>query len=39
MRQNINVGIDIGTSITRVVVTGERMGENRYPTILGFGIS
>ncbi len=39
MKQNINVGIDIGTSITRVVVVGERLGEARLPTILGFGIT
>lgn len=39
MKQHISVGIDIGTSSTRVVVTGERMGENQLPTILGFGIA
>ncbi len=39
MKQTITVGIDIGTSLTRVVVCGERVGENNLPTILGFGIS
>lgn len=39
MKQTINVGIDIGTSLTRVVVCGERVGENNLPVILGLGIS
>ncbi len=39
MKQTITVGIDIGTSLTRVVVCGERVGENNLPTILGFGIA
>jgi cell division protein FtsA len=37
MRQNISVGIDIGTANTRVVVCEESPGNN--PRVLGFGIS
>lgn len=37
MRQSVTVGIDIGTSLTRVVVASERTAENRLPTILGYG--
>jgi cell division protein FtsA len=39
MRQNITVGIDIGTSTTRVVVCTERSSEDGLPLVLGFGIS
>jgi cell division protein FtsA len=39
MKQNVTVGIDIGTSTTRVVVVGERVGENGLPVILGIGTS
>ena len=37
MKQIINVGIDIGTSTTRVVVCGEN--ENSTSVVLGFGVS
>lgn len=39
MKQNVTVGIDIGTATTRVVVCGESVGSNNLPKILGFGIS
>jgi cell division protein FtsA len=39
MKQNITVGIDIGTSLTRVVVCGEKNPETGLPIILGYGIA
>lgn len=39
MKQNFTVGIDIGTSLTRVVVCGVAATENSLPPILGYGIS
>ncbi|MBP6857625.1 MAG: hypothetical protein KBC11_00290 [Candidatus Pacebacteria bacterium] len=37
MKQNITVGIDIGTSTTKVLVCGDREGQNNV--VLGFGIA
>ena len=39
MKQNVTVGIDIGTSFTRVVVCGPSATESSLPTILGYGVS
>jgi cell division protein FtsA len=38
MKQNVTVGIDIGTSFTRVVVCGPSATENSLPSILGYGV-
>ncbi len=39
MKQNVTIGIDIGTSLTRVVVCGPSATEHSLPSILGYGVS